>query len=311
MRKILVLRGGALGDFIVTLPALALLRQRWPDAQIELVGNATAAEIARKRGLINAAHSQHEARWSACFSAAPLTPALATWFADFDLVVSYWPDPEGEMKSHFPTRPGQVFLTAEAMPTIAPAAAHYCRQLQELGLQAESFFCRIDGRSIVLGSKNAPPTHAVDRPTADNIRRQIVIHPGSGSPRKNWPADRWLELMSGLPGPILLLLGEAEAEAWSSTVPQRDGVSAVVMPTLEGVIPQLVRCRLFLGHDSGISHLAAGCGAPCVLLFGPTDPAIWAPPAPNVQVLRRGNDLKSISVDDVRDAVAAALADRT
>src|SRR3954463_6636635 len=92
MQKILVLRGGALGDFIVTLPALALLRDRWPSARIELVGNATAAQLARARGLLNAVHSQHEAQWSALFAETALPKELDAWLSEFDLILNYWPD---------------------------------------------------------------------------------------------------------------------------------------------------------------------------------------------------------------------------
>ncbi|HEY1111610.1 MAG TPA: hypothetical protein VGE76_23345, partial [Opitutaceae bacterium] len=94
MRKILVLRGGALGDFIVTLPTLAALRARWPEARLELVGNALAAQLAVRRGLLDAAHSQHDSRWSTLFSPSPLHPDFAAWLATFDLVLNYWPDPD-------------------------------------------------------------------------------------------------------------------------------------------------------------------------------------------------------------------------
>ncbi|MBM3853590.1 MAG: hypothetical protein FJ399_10590, partial [Verrucomicrobia bacterium] len=93
MRRILVLRGGALGDFIVTLPALALLRKQWPNAEIELVGNATAADLALCDGLLSAAHSQHERRWSTLFGSDPLPRELSAWFGRFDLILSFWPDP--------------------------------------------------------------------------------------------------------------------------------------------------------------------------------------------------------------------------
>ncbi len=79
--RILVLRGGALGDFLVTLPALARLRQQWPEARLELAGNATAAALAVRQGLLDAAHSQHEARWSALYADAPLPAAFAEWLA--------------------------------------------------------------------------------------------------------------------------------------------------------------------------------------------------------------------------------------
>ncbi len=70
----------------------------------------------------------------------------------------------------------------------------------------------------------------------------------------------------------------------------------------------LQRCRLFLGHDSGISHLAAAVGTPCVLLFGPTDPAVWAPPNPAVKIVTapRG-DLRELSPATVEQAVSEAL----
>lgn len=278
MRKILVLRGGALGDFIVTLPTLAALRARWPEARLELVGNALAAQLAVRRGLLDAAHSQHDSRWSTLFSPSPLHPDFAAWLATFDLVLNYWPDPDRDLAQRFPLTPTQTYLSASAMPAVAPAAAHYLSALRPLGI-------------------GSAPTHYPLASPAPLTEPFIALHPGSGSPRKNWPLARWRELLPQLPLPVTLILGEAE--------------SAVDLPasrvlrgcSLEELVSQLSQCRLFLGHDSGISHLAAAAGAPCLLLFGPTDPAVWAPPAPHVRVLR--HDLATLPVSDV---LAAALA---
>ncbi|MDP3071977.1 MAG: glycosyltransferase family 9 protein [Opitutaceae bacterium] len=281
MRRILVLRGGALGDLIVTLPALALLRARWPAARIEIAGNATAAQLARARGLVDAVHSQHEARWSTLFSASPLPAEFATWLTEFDLVVSWWPDADGALRRHFPRHAGQTFVCGEALPQQAPAAAHYCATLRPLGLATPEFRHRL---------------------ADDALRRHgIVVHPGSGSPRKNWPRDRWLALLAELPTPVTLLLGEVELERGAWPVPA--GVTVLPQPTLEALVTLLASCRLFLGHDSGVSHLAAACGAPCVLLFGPTDPAVWAPPWPTVQIIQRGAAMEAITVEDVRALV--------
>lgn len=290
MRKILVLRGGALGDFIVTLPALALLRTRWPEAKIELIGNATAAALARNRGLIDRVHSQHEARWSALFGAEPPPPALAAWLDEFDLVVNYWPDPDGALARRFPRHARQRYLSAAALPLRAPAATHYCEPLRELGIEPASFI-------FPLGTLGSATTRSIPR---------IALHPGSGSPRKNWPQDRWLELIARLERPLLLVVGEVERERWSevSEAGFASRVRVLTQPPLETLVAELSSCRLFLGHDSGISHLAAACGVPCVLLFGPTDPATWAPPAPHVRVLRNGADLAAISVDEVLAAIA-------
>ncbi|MBI4623730.1 MAG: glycosyltransferase family 9 protein [Verrucomicrobia bacterium] len=283
MRKILVLRGGALGDFIVTLPALALLRRRWPDARIELAGNTTAAALALSGGLLNAVHSQHEARWSALYGSVPFPAPLVAWFAEFDLILSFWPDPEGDLRRRFPVRAGQTFLHAGASPTRAPAAAHYCEALRPLGLQTENYF-------HALIAERRPATG------------RIALHPGSGSPRKNWPLERWAELGVWIAhqhhSELLIVTGEAEAPGVLAGL----GTPAHNLP-FPVLAAQLSRCQLFLGHDSGVSHLAAALGVPCVLLFGPTDPAMWAPPAPHVRVIRRGPEMKSISVDDVKAAL--------
>jgi heptosyltransferase-3 len=292
MDRILVLRGGALGDFLVTLPALALLRQRWPAAAIHLAGNAVAAQLALARGLVSAVHSQHEARWSALYGPDPLPAAFDTWLREFDLVLNYWPDPDGALRARFPRRPQQVFLSAEALPQVAPAAAHYCAPLAELGLRPTGFLFPLRP----LGSSAPPP------------RSGITIHPGSGSLRKNWPRERWLELLPRLSGPLTLVLGEAEADRWPATA--APAVPRLRCAPLETLVDHLAAARLFLGHDSGISHLAAACGATCLLLFGPTDPAIWAPPSPAVRVLRPPGELAALARPEVEQALAeSALPD--
>ena len=290
MRRILVLRGGALGDFIVTLPALALLRERWPAARIELAGNARAAALAVARGLLDAAHSQHEARWSALFGREALPDDFARWLEGFDLVVNYWPDPDGELRARFPRRKDQVFISGAAMPAIAPAAAHYCAVLREIGLEPRASFFAF-------------------ATSASESKRRIALHPGSGSPRKNWPLDRWAALAGWLQrerrAELLVITGEAEpANALAEF-----GTPAHDLP-LEELVMQLNGCISFFGHDSGISHLAAACGVPCLLLFGPTEPAMWAPPAPHVRVLRRGPELASLSLAEVQAAAATMPADR-
>jgi len=69
--------------------------------------------------------------------------------------------------------------------------------------------------------------------------------------------------------------------------------------SLIDVADELRRCRLFIGNDSGITHIAAYWGAPTIALFGPTDPAVWGPLGRRVKVLKRPS-LDDISVDDVK-----------
>ena len=132
----------------------------------------------------------------------------------------------------------------------------------------------------------------------------VAIHPGSGSPRKNWPVERWVELAGRLRGqaPLLIVGGETDTAAVAALA--AFGEVALDLPLPE-LARRLAACRLFLGHDSGVSHLAAAVGTPCVLLFGPTEAAMWAPPGEHVQTVHRGPELSAISVDAVWAAVTS------
>jgi hypothetical protein len=261
---------------------------------------------------------------------------LADWLAEFDLVLNYWPDPEGELSGRFPRRAGQVFLAATALPTCAPAAKHYCAPLRELGMETRGYFHRLDvkgdGRRDQRpdNAGNAPVSRAASqgmldstaptnrplvagaRPVGGGEPWLVAIHAGSGSATKNWPLERWATLCEWLKithgAELLIVAGEADSTAADRL--NRFGRSARNLPLLE-LTAQLANCRLFLGHDSGIGHLAAACGVPCLLLFGPTDPAVWAPPAPHVQAIKRGTTLESIAIADVQAAVSKVFSGQT
>lgn len=300
--RLLVLRGGALGDFIVTLPALGLLRAHWPAARIELVGHARAAELAVGRHYLDAAHSQHEARWAALYAPAPLPREFAAWLGAFDLIVSYWPDPENELRAHLAAAARRVILGGDQAAT-APAAAHFCAPLSVLGLSTADYRSRV---------RLAPGDHAAaQRLLPAGAAPLVALHPGSGAPRKNWPLDRWIEVGRRLQDKhgahLLLCGGEADAalreplaRAFAGTAHQLAWERP--LPVLAGL---LARCRLFLGHDTGVSHLAAAVDTACVLLFGPTDPAVWAPPG--AHVLRHGAALDAIPAAAVMQAAENAL----
>ncbi|MCG6922248.1 MAG: glycosyltransferase family 9 protein, partial [Acidobacteria bacterium] len=134
----------------------------------------------------------------------------------------------------------------------------------------------------------------------------LAIHPGSGSPAKNWPTDRFVALVHAHAGkrPWLLVVGPADEDAAAplcvlpGCVPVRD-MPIRVLGALLG------RAGLYVGNDSGVSHLAAAAGAPTLALFGPTDPAVWAPLGPGVETVRSPN-MKMEGLDLA--AVSAALA---
>ena len=95
MNRILVIRGGAIGDFILTLPALKALRDAHPRAYIEILGYKHIAVLAETRFYAQAVRSIEYGPLSRFFAKDPELPAdLANYFACFDLIISYLHDPD-------------------------------------------------------------------------------------------------------------------------------------------------------------------------------------------------------------------------
>ena len=286
MRSLLVLRGGALGDLIVTLPLLEALRKRWPGSRIELCGNQKAAVLALEAGLLDQAHDQNEARWGALYSADPLPSGFASFLRGFDLVMSFWPDPAGDIARRFPLRPDQVFLSGGAEPQTSPASRHFLAPLAPFGVLNPA-------RNVILRHDVVPTP-------------RLVLHPGSGSRRKNWPIEHWQQLAARLFSEftceIAVVCGLAETQL--PLGPDYPTYYDLPLPALTDL---LSTSALFIGHDSGVSHLAAAAGTPSLLLFGPTNPARWAPPGLHVHVVHEGPELASLSVETVFERVRLIL----
>jgi ADP-heptose:LPS heptosyltransferase len=117
------------------------------------------------------------------------------------------------------------------------------------------------------------------------VSDEVLVHVGSGSPAKNWPAERFAAFIRALDTPVRLIVGEADSEPVRAV--ERNYGSP--LPRIETDLMQLAGrlggCRAYVGNDSGVSHLAGLCGAPTYTLFGPSDPAVWRPVGPNVNVV--------------------------
>ena len=313
--KILVIRGGAIGDFLLTLPAISLLRDAFPHARLEILGYEHIVSLATSGGYADATRSIEYAAMAGFFNPkADLDPELSAYFAGFQQIVSYLYDPDGFFAGNL--RRCGVKNLIEASPKIDVEGDHAARQLAR---PLERLALYLDHGVDARLRPAAGHQRAADLVLSNSDPRPLVaIHPGSGGERKNWPSERWEGLgrwLFSLPGDhrprVLLVGGESDGRtlaalqaAWGTA---GDLVVAANRP-LPDLAALLSRCRLFIGHDSGISHLAAAVGVPCVLLFGPTDPDIWAPPHPAVKVLRSADEtLAGLSLETVRAAVATAL----
>jgi ADP-heptose:LPS heptosyltransferase len=336
LNRILVIRGGAIGDFILTLPALKVLRETYPDAHIEILGYKHIALLAENRFYAQAVRSIEYGPLSSFFARnSELSPELANYFASFDLIVSYLYDPDGIFEMNLSLAGARNILRGAAKIDIGAggsratttgkparvdepggepindehAARQLARPIEELGLRVEDFSAKL--------YPSGEDRHMAQKFFGSLPRRTgiVVFHPGSGSDKKNWPIQNWIDLGNHLlasgdfRGSIVIVSGEADEDqirrlevTWKNA--RVAFAKNLPLPHVAAVLEN----SIFVGHDSGISHLAAAAGANCILLFGPTDPAVWAPIGEEVRVLRAPNgDLLRLDIDLVRDALDQEL----
>ena len=302
-----MIRGGAIGDFILTLPAMAALRRQFPAAHLEVLGYPHIAQLALAGGLVNRVQSI-EARALAGFFArgGELAEDLADYFSEFDLILSYLYDPDGVFQTN-------VSLCTRAQFIVGPHRANEAAELHatKVYLQPLEHLAIFDADSIPRLALASQPPSLNPQPSTLNL---LALHPGSGSERKNWPEAKWAELLRHLitstAFDLLLVGGEAEGERLQRlavALPLARCQVAQSLP-LEDLAHRLACCRAFIGHDSGISHLAAAVDLPGVVLWGDTAEEIWRPSSEKFVVLRHAAGLGRLPVEKVVEHLQRVLA---
>ncbi len=305
--RFLVLRGGAIGDFVLTLPVLQALRAQWPEAHIEVVGYPHIAELARAGGWADRVESLDRAHFARFYSWRPaLGDALIQYVRSFDLVVSFLHDPDGVVRRNLEsTGVRQVLYRSPVDPRIH-ATDHLLKVLETLAIYAAGAAPRLSlppeavaaGRRRLAGAGAAPDF-------------ALAIHPGSGSPKKNWPAERFGDLARRAradgfsPFFVFGEADEATAERLRACAPDVPRIESL---ELMETAAALAAARAFVGNDSGIAHLAAALGLASIVLFGPTDPDIWGPRGAAVTILRAPEGaLDRLGADAVWRALSEAV----
>jgi ADP-heptose:LPS heptosyltransferase len=293
--RILVIRGGALGDFILTLPVLAALRLRFPRHRLEILGYPSVASLAVAGGLADDVSALESPRFAGFFVPNGSRPAeVAAWFSGFDCIVSYLHDP------------GNIFRSNVARCSSAPFIAGPHRPDESLAVHAAELLLR---PLQALGIRGADPRPRLRLPALPPVPPRLAVHPGSGSGRKNWPETKWAELLKLLAGQsacdLLLVGGEAEGDRCArlaAALPAGCAHIAQNLPLIE-LARRMQACSAFIGHDSGVTHLAAALDLPGLVLWGETDLTTWRPQSARMKILRDPAGLEALPVAAVWDAV--------
>ncbi len=273
MRRLLI-RPGGIGDFILSLPAMQCLYEAetevWVATQnLPLARFASRADSILSTGLdlVGIPGVEPPAR-------------LIERLREFDSIISWYGTNRREFRDAV-VAIGLPFRFFTALPE------------KESTMHATDFY---------LNQAESVAGRCVPRlPRIDCARRDegfAVIHPFSGSAAKNWPLDRYRELAGRL--------AERMPVYWCAG-PSEELEGAVRMEDLYQLASWLARARIYIGNDSGITHLAAAAGAPVVALFGPTDPSVWAPRGDHVRIVateRPGEPMERIALQRVTEAVS-------
>jgi len=288
--RILVIRGGAIGDFVLTLPAIAALRQRFPEAHLEILGYPHITQLAASSGWVDAVRPI-EAKGLAGFFArhGELDPSIASYFAGFNLIISYLFDPD------------DIFKTNVAVCTRAQMIQCPHRPNEREDTHATVVYLRALEKLAIFGADPVPRLQL--KSAASNRESTLVLHPGSGSDRKNWPEARWEDLIQRLLKDtdlrLLIVGGEAEGERverLSAGLPAERVDVARSWPLVD-LSGRMSGCRGFVGHDSGITHIAAALGLPCVVLWPDTNETIWRPQGEKIVLLKEPRGLRALDVN--------------
>lgn len=284
MGRALVIHPGALGDVLLALPALGHLGHLGGGLHRTLAAAPRSVTLLEGAGCVDATVDFDRLALHHLFSAEP-DPAVLRALARYDVIVSWLGAGDATYTTHLAGLGRPVVVARSVPPTggARHASWHLLDTLVPLGpLPAALPVARLAAGETErawahewLAAHNLAPAEAV------------VIHPGAGRPAKVWPGFPALArrlLAGGIP--VVAVTGPAEVDAAAWLAAESGGALRLARDLpIRRLAGLLAAARGFVGNDSGPTHLAAALGCPTIGLFGPTDPAVWAPVGPRVTVL--------------------------
>ena len=288
VRRVLVIFPGSLGDFICFLPALQAIGRKYPREMVELIGRKEVVQLAVDWLLVAETHSIDRYEVTQLFSPTDgVNKETGNFFSRFRAVYSW-------------TAYGNVYFAAklkdlvEGPVEVFPfyrgqgeehASTYYLRCLRE----PQRPFPRLSpGAEGLRWAESYWQDHGLGSSPV------LVLHPGSGSLRKQWDlpgfeeVTRWWTKEKA--GEVVVILGPAEEERGLRWREKGCVIRGLSLPYLAAF---LCKATAYVGNDSGVSHLAGVMGAAGVIIFGPTDPRQWRPLGGRLVVVRNQQSRRS------------------
>ncbi len=296
VQSILIIHQGALGDFILALPALETLRKTFRQARSVIMGYPRILGLVHERFYADDIFSVDQKGMASFFNReGSLDVPLSEFFKMFDLIVVFGKDGEGTIVGNLRRVCRGRILSINSFPPWdekVHATDYLLKQLDQYGVRASASHPKLYLRkSDRAWARDFWESKGV---TQEERSKVIILHPGSGSKKKAWPLDRFLSLartlQDRLGSRMLVVLGPAEGSDVRKAfeAPGPHGPVLATGLTLLQLASVMEGCRFFVGNDSGITHMAAALGLPTVAIFGPTERRVWAPRGEETVVVCRG-----------------------
>lgn len=313
MKRALIIRSGAVGDLVLTLPVLSALKKRYSGLSIDMMGDPVRLSLLKHSGFVDDVLPVDDRDFTPLFApggpgtpggallgSVPRKPAdgsvprklpdhLIRRLRSYDAMLSYLPDPDGVFAENLLRFASGPVLTGRSRPPDGSRIHMTCvlmDALKPMGLGTSVDPPRVDLPRGAMPSSAAPD--GLRKPETE--QRLIAIHPGSGGAEKCWPAENYGALIDRLTESgfrPMITFGPADHMIRRRLLPWIETRDVLVIEdrSLVEVAALYSQCRAMIGNDSGMTHLAAAAGTPVIALFGPTDPAVWGPRGKDVRIL--------------------------
>lgn len=295
--KILIIRAGAIGDTLMLMPLINALSMQH---QVTILGRKPGIDYLEP--YVGECIDIERGGWHKLFTEStdnalvPQVDYVVAFVSDSGNIVS------GNLKKIFPDSSVNVFPTFPDPESKTHVALYMACALESAGLP-------IDCQQAFASSFASPAM-----PYESESDKYIILHPGSGSTKKNYHPDFWIDLLDLLrrkcaPGQreLCVLLGPAEeglVDVFKSKIAH--GINMFICPDRKKLLDFLSNTQLYIGHDSGVTHLAAMMGKNTIALFKDSSVEMWRPLGPNVKIIEQDMDTDKVLKKVINEIVMFA-----
>ena len=310
VNRILIIHQGAIGDFILSLPAISSFKNSYPDASLEIRGYLHILRLVGKRFYADNISSVEQKEMAQFYSEDNVLDAkLIEHFKQFDLIIIFGREGSKTLFRNLKKVKVKEVCFIDTFPHNDENVHIIDYQLSQLSRLGYNTLGKVPQLFPDEGDGKRATEFFKKRRLDDNSLK-VAIHIGSGSRMKVWPTGRFVQLSEKLikmeGAKIILPIGPADervAQEYFGLIDSEAIIPIANLP-LNELAAILKKCDVYVGNDSGITHVAAAVGIPVVALFGPTDPHVWGMRGDNVSVMYKGGlECSPCSREDMKRCV--------